>query len=135
ESRTLETTYQLSNLDDSQIAVFLRQRTITPDVAQALQKITAQKAVVAKLEDEMEARQSDIDHIVDDQGRLRENMKALRGSSEEKSLLQRYTKQLDDQETQIDGLRKKIQETEARRDTANDELQQMIDSLQMEATL
>jgi hypothetical protein len=135
ESRTLDTIYQLSSLNDGQIELFLRQRTITPDVAQALQKITAQKAVVAKLEEEMENRQGDIDRIVDDQGRLRENMKALRGSAEEKSLLQRYTKQLNDQETQIEGLRKKIQETEARRDRANQELQQMIDSLQLEATL
>lgn len=62
-------------------------------------------------------------------------MKALRGSAEEKSLLQRYTKQLDDQETQLDGLRKKIQDTEARRDKANEELQEMINSLQIEATL
>jgi len=135
ESRTLDTIYQLSNLDDNQVTLFLRQRTITPDVAQALQKITAQKAVVAKLEDEMEARQNDIDRIVDDQGRLRENMKALRGSAEEKSLLQRYTKQLDEQETQIEGLRKKIEDTEARRDKANEELQEMINSLQIEATL
>src|SRR3984957_6058411 len=135
ESRTLDTVHQLSNLDDAQVQIFLRQRTITPDVAQALQKITAQKAVVAKLEEEMQNRQDDIDKIVDDQGRLRENMKALRGSSEEKSLVQRYTKQLEDQETQIEGLRKKIQDTEARRDKANEELQQMIDSLQLEATL
>jgi hypothetical protein len=135
ESRTLDTVYQLSNLDDGQVALFLRQRTITPDVAQALQKITAQKTIVAKLEEEMQNRQSDIDKIVDDQGRLRENMKALRGSSEEKSLLQRYTKQLDDQETQIEALRKKIQDTEARRDKANGELEEMIDSLQLEATL
>jgi hypothetical protein len=135
ESRTLDTVYQLSNLDDGQVAIFLRQRTITPDVAQALQKITAQKGVVAKLEEEMENRQNDIDHVVDDQGRLRENMKALKGSSEEKALLQRYTKQLDEQETQLDGLRKKIQDTEARRDKANTELEEMIDSLQLEATL
>jgi hypothetical protein len=135
ESRTLDTVYQLSNLDDTQVELFVRQRTITPDVAQALQKITAQKAVVAKLEEEMQNRQDDIDKIVDDQGRLRENMKALRGSSEEKALLQRYTKQLDDQETQIEGLRKKIQETEARRDKAAQDLQQMIDGLQLEATV
>jgi len=135
ESRTLETVYQLSNLDDGQVALFLRQRTITSDVAQALQKITAQKAIVSKLEDEMENRQKDIDRIVDDQGRLRENMKALRGSAEEKALLQRYTKQLDEQETQLESLRKKIEDTEARRDKANEELQEMINGLQIEATL
>jgi hypothetical protein len=49
--------------------------------------------------------------------------------------LQRYTRQLDEQETQLDVLRKKIQETEGQRDKANDELQKMIDSLQLEATL
>jgi chromosome segregation ATPase len=103
-------------------------------MAAALQKIAAQKAVVEKLEQEMEDRQKDIDRIVDDQGRLRENMKALRGSAEEKALLQRYTKQLDDQETQLVNLRKKIQDTEAQRDDAQSQLQQMIDQLQLEAS-
>ena len=103
-------------------------------MAAALQKITAQKAVVEKLEQEMEDRQKDIERIVDDQGRLRENMKALRGSAEEKALLQRYTKQLDDQETQIAGLRKKIQNPEAQRDAAKEQLDQMINDLQLETS-
>jgi len=82
----------------------------------------------------MEDRQKDIDRIVDDQGRLRENMKALRGSAEEKALLLRYTKQLDDQETQLAGLRKKIQDTETQRDAANEKLEQMINDLQLESS-
>jgi hypothetical protein len=135
EVRTLATTYELSNLNEDQIGVFVKQKTITGEMAEALKKITAQKAVVAKLEEEMENRQKDIDRIVEDQGRLRENMKALRGSAEEKALLQRYTKQLDDQETQLDVLRKKIKDTEAQRDKANSELEKMIGDLQIEATL
>jgi len=83
----------------------------------------------------MENRQKDIDRIVEDQGRLRENMKALRGSAEEKALLQRYTKELDEQETRLDTLRKKIQDTEAQRDEANEQLEKMIDELQIEATM
>jgi hypothetical protein len=62
-------------------------------------------------------------------------MKALRGSAEEKALLQRYTRQLDEQETQLDGLRKKIKDTEAQRDTANNGLEKMIAELQIEATM
>jgi hypothetical protein len=135
EVRTLAATYQLSNLDEDQIGVFVKQGTVTPEMAQALAKITAQKVVVAKLEEEMENRQKDIDRIVEDQGRLRENMKALRGSAEEKALLQRYTRQLDEQETQLDALRKKIRETEGQRDKANEQLEKMIDELQIEATL
>ncbi len=118
EVRTLATSYELSNLSGDQIGVFVKQGTITGEMAEALKKITAQKAVVAKLEEEMENRQKDIDRIVEDQGRLRENMKALRGSAEEKALLQRYTRQLDEQETQLDAL-----------------LEKMIDELQIEAVL
>ena len=133
ETRTLANTYELSNLNEDQIVLFAKDGTITPEMAQALGKITAQKTVVGKLEEEMENRQKDIDRIVEDQGRLRENMKALRGSAEEKTLLQRYTKQLDDQETQLDTLRKKIQDTEAQRDKANEQLEKMIADLQLEA--
>jgi hypothetical protein len=135
EVRTLATSYELSNLSEDQIGLFVKHGTITPEMAQALAKITAQKAVVAKLEEEMENRQKDIDRIVEDQGRLRENMKALRGSAEEKALLQRYTRQLDEQETQLDGLRKKIKDTEAVRDKANELLEKIIDELQIEAAL
>ena len=135
EIRVLQSNYEIANLGDDQIAVFSKNGTITPDMAQALQKISAQKAVVSKLEEVMEGRQKDIDRIVEDQGRLRENMKALKGSSEQKALLQRYTKQLDQQETQLESLRKTIQDTEAQRDKANEQLETMIADLQLEATL
>jgi hypothetical protein len=135
ELHTLEMSYQLSSLEADQIGLFVKQGTITPGMAEALEKITAQKGVVARLEEEMENRQKDIERIVDDQGRLRENMKALRGSAEEKALLQRYTKQLDEQESQLEGLRKKIEDTETRRDKANEELEKMIAELQIDATL
>jgi len=135
EVRVLQTNYQIANLSDEQIGVFVKNGTITLDMSEALKKITTQKAVVAKLEDEMENRQKDIDGIVEDQARLRENMKALKGSNEEKALIQRYTKQLDQQETQIEALRKTIQETEAQRDAANEKLEKMVEELQLEATL
>ena len=135
EMRTLDVTYAISDLSADQIELFVKAKTITPEMAQALQKIMDQKAVVAKLEDEMENRQKDIDRIVEDQGRLRENMKALRGSAEEKALLQRYTKQLDEQETQLESLRKTIRDTEAQRDRANEQLEKMIGELQLEETV
>jgi len=135
EVRVLQSNYQLASLDDEQIVIFSKNGSITPEVAQALQKIAAQKAVVAKLEDDMENRQKDIDRIVADQARLRENMKALKGSSEEKALLQRYTSQLNQQETELDSLRKTIQRTETERDKANNDLEDMIDNLQLDATI
>jgi predicted RNase H-like nuclease (RuvC/YqgF family) len=131
----LQTTYQLTDLDDDQIALFIRNGTVTPAMAEALKKIAAQKAVAAKLETEMDNRQKDIDRIVADQARLRENIKALKGSAEEKALLQRYTRELDEQETQLDTLRKTIQDTETQRDKASDTLDDMIANLDLDASL
>jgi hypothetical protein len=134
ERRSLYSTYQLTGLDENQIAVFALEGAITPEMRKSFEAIAAQKAAVANLEEEMENRQKDIDRIVEDQGRLRENMKALRGTAEEKALLQRYTKQLDEQETQLATLRKNIENTEAQRDAANLKLQSMIQDLQFDAT-
>jgi chromosome segregation ATPase len=135
EARTLATSYQLSTLDENQIGLFIKQRTLTREMVEALAKITSQKVAVAKLEEDMDSRQKDIDRIVEDQGHLRENMKALKGTAEEKALVQRYTKQLDEQETQLEALRKNIQATEAQRDKANPELEKMIQDLQIETSI
>jgi hypothetical protein len=62
-------------------------------------------------------------------------MKALKGTAEEKALVQRSTRQLDEQETQLESLRKNIQATEAQRDKANAQLENMIQDLQIEASI
>jgi uncharacterized phage infection (PIP) family protein YhgE len=71
--------------------------------------------------------------IVQDQQRLRENMKALRGSAEEKQLLQRYTRQLDDQENKLEALRTEIGATTTKRDQARDQLSGLIANLTFDA--
>ena len=70
----------------------------------------AQKSVAADFDSKIKSQLKAIDQIFADQARLTENMKALRGSVEEKALLQRYTRQLDDEETQLDALKKKKQD-------------------------
>ena len=44
-------------------------------------------------------------------------------------------KQLDEQENQLEALRKRIQGTEAQRDKAKEQLEKMMDEVQIEATL
>src|SRR5262249_9441141 len=107
EVKPLYTEYVLGNVSEEQVEMFLQRKWINADVEKALRKIVAQKGVVAILDLELKSEKSAFDQIFVDQGRLRENMKALKGSVEEKALLQRYTRQLDEEENQIDGLRKK----------------------------
>ena len=67
--------------------------------------------------------------ITQDQQRLRENMKALRGSPEEKQLLQRYTRQLDQQEDQLAELGAAAGAASTRLEAARAELAKLVASL------
>jgi hypothetical protein len=135
EAKPLYTQYELKALTDEQIELLLRQKSINADVEKALRAIAAQKNVVADFDAKIKNQQKAIDQIFTDQGRLRENMKSLKGSAEEKALLQRYTKQLDDEETQLETLRKTKQDLEAQQQLSDVLLRSMIEKLQMDVTL
>jgi len=135
EAKPLYAQYALNGVTDDQIELFLRQKTINPDIERTLRGIVAQKKVVADIDAMIKSQQKSIDQVFTDQGRLRENMKALKGSAEEKTLLQRYTKQLDEEETELDTLRKGKQATEKEQQLASAMLQHMIQELQLDVTL
>ncbi len=112
-----------------------RQRTPHSEVEQALRGILEQKNRVAALEAQISSRKSETETIFDDQQRLRENLKALKGSAEENALTQRYTRQLADQETRLETLRREMAELESKRDQAQAELDAMIEKLSVDVTL
>src|SRR6266478_2528329 len=126
EAKPLYSQYTLNGVTNEEIDLLLRQKSINADIEKSLRTITAQKKVVADFDGALKDQQKALDQIFTDQARLRENMKALKGSAEERTLLQRYTKQLDEEETQLDALRKKKQEIEAEQQSANTALQKMI---------
>jgi len=135
EYRPISNRYQLSNVTDNDIKFFLEQKMINADVEKALRRIVAQKNDIAVLEAVITGRRAQVSSISDDQQRLRENMKALKGSAEEKALVERYVRELNEQEDRVQSLRREIAETQQKRDTAQGALQGMIEALQMEATL
>jgi archaellum component FlaC len=135
EYRPVANTYQLSNVTDDQIKFFLAQRMINTEIEQALRKVIAQKNSVAALDVEMASRKSKIAGIAEDQQRVRENMKALKGSVEEKTLVARYVRELNEQEDRVQSLHHEIADLQQKREAAQKTLNEMIEGLQMEATL
>jgi hypothetical protein len=135
ESSPLDTRFQLTNLSDDQIAVFLKQKSINPEIEAAFHKIVTQKDRLASLDAEIARREDETTKIYDDQQRLRENLKALKGSAEERALTQRYTQQLADQETRLETLQRESADFQTKRDQAQSELNGMIENLSLDATL
>jgi hypothetical protein len=135
EARTLQSSFALNNVTSEQIALFVQQKSIDKSIEDALKKIVAQKSVVSSLEAQKSDRDDETTKIFDDQQRLRENMKALKGSAEEKVLLQRYTRQLNDQEDRLEALKKEIKDLDAKVDAAQEELDKMIAGLSFDVKM
>jgi hypothetical protein len=124
----------LTNLTDDQIAYFVSEAKLKPEVEQALRKIVAKKAEIAAVDSDISQRQRELGEIDRDQARVRENMKSLKGSAEEKALLQRYTRQLDQQEDRIGALRGEIKNLQTKRTGLQTELDQMVQNLDLDET-
>ncbi len=84
---------------------------------------------------QLAAIESQQEKIFDAQQRIRENLKSLKGSSEERALTQRYTQQLEDQETQLQKLQTQTTDLQSQRDKAQETLDAMIENLDLDATL
>jgi hypothetical protein len=101
---------------------------------QAFDRILKQKQKVDDISAQITDRKRESDQIAADQNRIRENMKALKGSSEEKTLLQRYVGQLDTQETRLATLRKESSDLAVQEKQASAELDRMIMEVNVDET-
>ncbi len=135
EYRPVINTYQVTNITDDQIKFFMAQKMISPEIDRALRRVLAQKDSIAALDAETASRKTKISGISEDQQRVRENMKALKGSAEEKALIARYVRELNEQEDHVETLHREVSDLQQKRDAAQKTLNEMIESLQMEATL
>jgi hypothetical protein len=135
EVQALRRTVVLSNVTDDQIRIWFNDKTPKPELEQALQRIVAKKNEIAGFDRELQDRQAQVGNINQDQQRLRENMKALKGSAEEKALLQRYTRELNDQEDKLQSVRNEMSKLEADRNQGRQQLDKMLQDLTFDAAI
>jgi hypothetical protein len=135
EYRPILNSYQLTNVTDDQVKYFLVQKMINIETERVLRKVILQKNDIAQLDATIAGHKTQITSISDDQQRVRENMKALKGSAEEKALVERYVKELNEQEDRMQSLRHEITDLQQKRESAQKTLNETIEALQMEVTL
>ena len=125
----------ISNVTDNQLAAYVHEGSVKPELEAELRKVLAKKFDIFNVDQDLKSVQQEMELIDKDQSRLRENMKALKGSPEEKALLQRYTKQLDGQEDRLAALQKEAANRKAKRNQLQSELDAMVVKLTIDETL
>jgi chromosome segregation ATPase len=108
------------------LSLLIADNRITPALKEAMQRVLQKKNDVARLEGQSTERKQQMEAIEKDQARLRENMKALKGSAEERALIQRYTRELDSQEDRLAALRKEKEDLDSKHEKAQNELETMV---------
>ena len=124
-----DTRYELADLEDEQVkrlSLLVADNRITPALKEAMQRVLQKKNDIAQLEGQSSERKRQMEAIEKDQARLRENMKALKGSAEERALIQRYTRELDSQEDRLAALRKEKEDLDTKQEQVQNELETML---------
>jgi hypothetical protein len=130
QRRLFEQHYRIVDNTDQQLTVILRNA--NPAILRQLEPIFAAKRAVTSLDTQIKSTQSQVDQIVEDQKRIRENLTALKGTAEERALAKRYTDELNQQEDKLTSLRKDLDSLRQQRETANQDLANKIESLNIE---
>ncbi len=105
EEKDVNSTVVLNNSDDQTMRYFISQPIVSEKVKQALGQAVELKTKLSATQREIQQQERQLKVIVDDQTRLRANLKEMPPTAE---AYKRYLKKFDDQETQIEDYQKKI---------------------------
>ncbi len=134
EMRQGETRIMVGDVDEVIIAQLVKSGISAAALEGALKPVLDKRVELAGAEQRLVTLQQAEVQIAGDQQRLRENMKALRGSAEEKQLLQRYTRQLDEQETRLETLRADMSRVTAETEKLRRELAALVGAVSFDLT-
>ena len=133
EARAEEARFSVADIGADQVTGLARDLELGGRPLEHLRAILAKKAEIAGVDRELQARDAESGNISGNQGRVRENMKALKGSAEEKRLLERYVEQLSAQEDRLLAIKAEGDQLRSRRERLQAELTQMVEALTFDA--
>jgi hypothetical protein len=128
-------TLSLTDLTPDFLALCIREKRITDDVRKQLEQILAVKAEIVALDRQLAELEQERNTIVQDQTRLRENVRSLGQTEEEKRLRSRYIAQLTAQETRLDEITNSVKSLQQKRQEKQQQLDKLIESLSQDLKL
>ena len=127
--------YALTNIATNEIQVFVKSNYLTPEMKQSLEGVSELKAQVAATSREIAEKQGEINTITRDQERMRENLRALGKTEEEKQLVQRYVAKIAQGEDQLERLRQEEKKSQDERNNLQRQLDEHVKKLAMDHRL
>lgn len=135
ERRALMDSYALTTFSRPDLELFIARNYIDAATRATLEKILDLKSRMTMADSRIEAIDKEVVEIGEDQGRLRDNIKALTATAEARQLISRYVAKADTQETRLEQLNKDKKTLYDERAGLQAELETMIRGLAIDRKL
>jgi hypothetical protein len=129
EERDISESYQLSNIGDQQIKLFLQSPVTSAKVKAGLKQAMSLRWAVAKTQREIAELQRQLNTITQDQVRLRANLKEMPSTAK---AYKRYLDKFDQQESQIEKYQQDIKKFQSTEHEQQKELEEFLASFSAE---
>lgn len=129
EERVYETSTSVTNLTPDVIFTYVQNKALSAAARKQLEEVGRRKQHIAGLETDIRDADRQIKDIATDQDRIRKNLSSLNRVSSQQELVQKYARQLADQEIRLAGLNDRKAELERERNAAQQALNRLLESL------
>jgi len=127
--RPVQSNVAMSKISDDEFLLLTNANLLTPELQNTIRKSIVTRNNIADIDRTIRERDAEVQKISADQARLRENMKALKGSPEERALLQRYTHELDAQEDRLAAIAKEKDDLRTQHDKLQADLEAQLEAI------
>ncbi|HEX5227361.1 MAG TPA: hypothetical protein VFW44_06605, partial [Bryobacteraceae bacterium] len=129
EERTEETTTSVSNLTPDPLLAYSQNKALSDSARNQFQQILDSKRKIADLGSQSRQLDSEINGVVTDQNRIRENIRSLNGVSGQQDQVQKYARQLADQEVALASSRDRLSDLKKQTAAEESRLNSLIEKL------
>jgi hypothetical protein len=135
ERRAGEARFSIDQMDDRLIASFGQRGVSVEELRRFLQPVIEARSRLADAERRSQELAAQVASVGSDQERMRETIKALGTSRQERALKDRYTRELGAQEDRLQALQKEIAAANAERDQRRSELSALMQKVAFEVVV
>ncbi|HLJ51033.1 MAG TPA: hypothetical protein VKU01_33730 [Bryobacteraceae bacterium] len=129
EERVYDMTTQVSNMTPDLIASYVANKALPDAAKKALQQVADVKRQIADNDEVLNQTTSDITELSNDQQRIRQNIESLNNVSGQQDQVQKYARQLAQQETQLATFRDRQSQLRKQKSALESNLNSLIEKI------
>jgi len=130
EERVYESSFAVTDLTPDVLLTYISNKNLSPAARNQLGEIVNRKRQIADAAAGMRRAEAQINNLVRDQERIRQNINSLNHVSGQQEQVQKYARQLADQESQLAKLRDQQSDLERKRAALQSEIDSLIEKME-----